>query len=132
MMAEILPDELWQSIKQEIPEYKPSPRGGRPRASDEDCMRGILFVLKTGMQWNMLPSDAFGVSGVTCWRRMREWAKEGVFARIWHNHLQALAWVQAVDWERALVDADSVPAKKKGMPQAETPQTEAGRAANAI
>ena len=35
-------------------------------------MRGILFVLKTGMQWNMLPSDAFGVSGVTCWRRMRE------------------------------------------------------------
>lgn len=131
-MAEILPDELWQSIKQELPEYNPSPKGGRPRASDEDCMRGILFVLKTGMQWNMLPSDAFGVSGVTCWRRMREWAKEGVFARIWHNHLQALAWVQAMDWEHALVDADTVPAKKKEMPRAKTPQTEAGRAANAI
>ena len=86
-MAEILPEALWERIKQEIPEYEPSPKGGRPRASDEACMRGILFVLKSGIQWNLLPSDAFGVSGVTCWRRRREWHEQGVFQRIWDNHL---------------------------------------------
>ena len=122
-MAEILPEELWESIKQEIPEYKPSPKGGRPRASDEACMRGILFVLKSGIQWNLLPSDAFGVSGVTCWRRMREWHEQGVFKRLWDNHLQALAWADGMDWSHALIDADIVPAKKGVRRQAKTQRT---------
>lgn len=131
-MPQILPDALWESIKHEIPDYEPSPLGGRPRAPDRACMRGILFVLKTGMQWNMLPSDAFGVSGVTCWRRLRDWTQQGVFERIWDNHLQALEWADGIDWQRALVDSDTVPAKKKARPRAETLQTAAERAPSVI
>lgn len=131
-MAEILPEALWESIKQEIPEYVPSPKGGRPPAPDEACMRGILFILKTGMQWNWLPADAFGVSGVTCWRRMRQWHEQGVFKRIWDNHLQALAWADGIDWSKALIDADIVPAKKGAMSQEKIPQTEAEWEVNAM
>lgn len=34
------------------------------------CLRGVLFVLRTGLPWEWMPQEVFGVSGVTCWRRL--------------------------------------------------------------
>ena len=44
---------------------------------DRDALTGILFVLKTGIPWQMLPTEVFGVSGSSCWRRFDEWTAAG-------------------------------------------------------
>lgn len=51
---------------------------GRRLADDRTALTGIVFVLKTGIGWNQLPRDLLGVSGVTCWRRLRNWTEVGV------------------------------------------------------
>src|SRR3954470_18213802 len=47
--------------------------GGRPPVDDRDALRGVLFVLKTGIPWQALPTETFEVSGSSCWRRFEEW-----------------------------------------------------------
>jgi transposase len=63
------------------PRPPPSPKGRRPPVDDRDALRGILFVLKTGIPWQALPAEAFGVSGSSCWRRFGEWNRHRHLAR---------------------------------------------------
>ena len=49
-------EAVWEAISPLLPEHKPSPKGGRPPVSDCACLEGIIFVLKTGMPWQMLPT----------------------------------------------------------------------------
>ena len=59
MSKELLPDELWQEIEPLLPPRPPrSPKRGRPPVDDRDALRGILFVLKTGIPWQALPTEA--------------------------------------------------------------------------
>lgn len=76
-----IPDVLWNNLKKFIPEYKESKKGGRPRSDLRKVMNGILYVLRTGCQWNMVPRE-FG-TGATCHRYFQEWEKAGVFRKIW-------------------------------------------------
>lgn len=131
-MSRLLPDELWEVIEQYLPQYQPDPRGGRPRASDYDAMRGILFVLKSGLQWQMLPTEAFGVSGSTCWRRLHEWHEAEVWDQVQALLHRSLDYADAIDWERALIDSDSIPAKKGGLTPAQTQWTEENPAPSAM
>jgi transposase len=61
----------------------------------------------------MLPEE-FGCSGVTCWRRLRDWQKAGVWRRLWRALLDTLGHSGLVDWSRASLDSASIPAKKGG------------------
>src|SRR5579883_2397088 len=56
-MDTLLTDELWNTIVLYLPEHAPSPKGGRPRVPDKDCLRGILFVLREGIRWQSLPKE---------------------------------------------------------------------------
>lgn len=47
--------------------------------SDRACLTGILFVMRSGIPWQMLPQELGGGSGMTCWRRLRDWQAEGVW-----------------------------------------------------
>jgi transposase len=51
-------------------------------------LRGILFVLHTGIQWEFLPQGLGFGSGMTCWRRLEEWNRAGVWQRL-HELLMA-------------------------------------------
>ena len=51
-MALLVPDDLWLAIELLLPPVRPKPKGGRPRASDRAALAGILFVLRTGIQWH--------------------------------------------------------------------------------
>ena len=72
--------ELWQQLQPLIPAFVPSNKGG-PRkrtVSDEAALNGILFVLQTGIPWEDLPQSMGFGSGMTCWRRLRDWQAAGV------------------------------------------------------
>lgn len=77
------------------------------------ALTGILFVLKTGIQWNALPREMGCGSGVSCWRRLRDWHQAGVWERLHQVLLEELEGAHLLDWSRASLDSLRVPAKKK-------------------
>src|SRR5215208_5445557 len=90
----------------------PGRKGGRPRVPDRAVLTGVLFVLTSGIPWEMLPREMGCGSGVTCWRRLRDWQKRGVWKRLHLVLLERLAEADRLDWSRAAVDSRSLPAKR--------------------
>lgn len=77
IVDKLVSDELWEAVEPLLPPEPPKPKGGRPRMPPRAVFSGIVYVLKTGIPWRMLPKE-FGCSGVTCWRRLRDWCIRGV------------------------------------------------------
>ncbi len=123
MSKELVPDALWREVEPLLPPRPPSRKGGRPAASDRDCLRGIVFVLKTGVPWHLLPREAFGVSGTTCWRRLRDWTEAGVWTKLHRRLLNRLAERGVIDLSAAAVDSASVRAVFGGATPAPTRST---------
>src|SRR3712207_1056419 len=113
MSRELVADDLWSTIGPLIPREPPKPKGGRPRVPDRVALRGIIFVLQTGIPWEYLPKE-FGCSGMTCWRRLRDWARAGVWHRLHTVLLERLEVAGEIDWSRASLDSASIPAKGGG------------------
>lgn len=112
----LVSDELWKLVEPLVPPRPPIKHGrtGRPRVPDRAALAGIIFVLKTGISWNDLPAELGCGSGVTCWRRLREWQRAGLWDRLHRTVLDRLGQRGLLDWSRAAVDSVSVRAKKKG------------------
>ena len=92
-------DELWAKIEPLLPEHRNTHRygGGRPRAKDRTCLNGILFVLRTGCQWNALNATGICPSS-TAHDRFQEWVKAGVFQRLWKAGLLEYDKLKGIDW----------------------------------
>jgi transposase len=108
----LVSDDLWEAIEPLLPKEPPKPQGGRPRDPDRAVLGGIIFVLRTGCPWRLLPQELGCGSGTTCWRRLRDWQAAGVWERL---HTRLLNWLgdeATVDWSRATVDSVSVRAKR--------------------
>ena len=116
MAKALLSDQLWEVIEPLLPPEPPKPKGGRPRISNRAALTGILFVLKTGLQWEMLPQEMGCGSGMTCWRRLRDWQQAGAWERLHKVLLDKLNEAGEIGWSRASIDSATVPAKgvKKG------------------
>jgi transposase len=132
MAKELLPDALWARIAPLLPPEPPKPKGGRPRVSDRAALTGILFVLKTGIPWEYLPAEMGCGSGMTCWRRLRDWYQAGVWRRLHQVLLEELAQADRIDWDRAALDSAAVPAPGGAKKRARTQRIEANRARSAI
>src|SRR6266540_240969 len=109
MAKPLVSDELWQFVEPLIPKVERRYRfPGRKRIDDRKVLTGILFVLQTGIPWEYLPKEMGCGSGMTCWRRLKEWQEAGVWQRLHEVLLARLREADRIDWSRAVIDSSHV------------------------
>jgi transposase len=110
MAKAIIDDELWALIEPLLPLAKPRRfrYPGRKPVGDRAALTGILFVLKSGIRWSDLPAEMGCGSGISCWRRLREWQRVGVWDPLHGILLAKLRAADRIDFSRVAVDAISV------------------------
>jgi transposase len=99
-------DGFWAVLEPLLPE-RVSQRTGRPRVDDRIAFTAILFVLVTGVPWRVLPRE-IGCSGVTAWRRLRDWQAAGVWDRLHRELLRRLNALGRLDWSAGVVDGSHI------------------------
>lgn len=108
MAVELLSDELWNQVQPLLPAHRDHPKGGRPFADDRACLRAIIFILRSGIAYQLLPAEVFGVSGSTAWRRLRDWTVAGVWPQLHACMLNRLGKLDQIELDQAVVDSQSV------------------------
>lgn len=120
MAKELVSDALWGLIEPLLP--KPKRRRfrhpGRKPLDRRKVLTGILFVLKSGIPWELLPPEMGCGSGMSCWRYLRAWQRAGVWQKIHALLLAKLREADQIDWSRAVVDSASVRAVGGGKKRA--------------
>jgi len=130
-MAPELDDELWNLIEPLLPRTKRRYRHpGCRRIDDRKVLSGILFVLSTGIAWQRLPPELGFGSGMTCWRRLRDWQQAGVWQRLHELLLAKLRQAERLDFSRAVCDSSSLRALLGGVRPDRAPSTAAEPAAS--
>ena len=130
--AELLPtiwqvdDELWEIIESVLDELDPPAKTGRPRTGQRQALNGIIYVMRTGGQWNQLPQEFGDDSSVH--RTLQRWIAKGVFERIWAILIQNCDELGGVNWEWQSADAAMGKARFGGISSAQTPRIAANQA----
>ena len=116
MAQELVDDELWSIVEPLLPKPKRRRKryAGRKPLDRRKTLCGILFVLKSGIPWEMLPQEMGCGSGMTCWRRLRDWQQAGVWDRLHHALLTHLRAADKIDFSRAIADSSSIRAVHGG------------------
>ncbi|WP_435838606.1 transposase [Streptomyces celluloflavus] len=75
--TDLVPDDLWERV---VPLVPPAPERrrrypGRLRVPDRAALAGIMYALRTGVAWRDVPAESVDCSGVTAWRRLRDWTE---------------------------------------------------------
>jgi transposase len=99
-------NDLWNEIRKILPKEKPVNTVGRPIVPYRKVLDGVLYVLRTGCQWKMLPKE-YG-SGSTCHRRFQEWNGTGVFKKIWIRLLKIYDDLIGINWTWQSLDSISI------------------------
>ena len=108
----VVSDEPWALIEPLLPDPAPKLVEGLPRVPDRLALRGILFVLHTGIQWEYLPQELGFGSGMTCGRPLAAWNEAGVWDRLHAVLLKELRSKNKLDWSRAVIDSTHVRAAR--------------------
>ena len=102
-----IPDNLWNEIKNILPDKKPENTIGRPVVPYRKVFDGIMFILRTEYQWKMLPKE-YGSGSTTCHRRFQEWRQSGIFDRLWTRLLKIYNHKRGIKWNWQSLDSISV------------------------
>ncbi len=109
-----VPDETWLRVE---PLIRAAERGRpgrrRVRVDDRAALTGILFVLSTGVSWAHLPRELGCGSGMTCWRRLREWNERGVWEELRRVLAVELSGASRIDWSRARIEVRPPAARRR-------------------
>ncbi len=125
MARPILDDDLWALIEPLLPPPKPrrSRNPGRKPLENRAVLTGILFILQTGLRWDLLPQEMGCGSGMSCWRRLRDWQAAGVWDELHEVLLARLRAADQIDRSRVIVDSSSIRAIGAGQKRDPIPQT---------
>ena len=125
MARPILDDDLWALIEPLLPPPKPrrSRYPGRRPLDNRAVLTGSLFILQTGLRWELLPREMGCGSGMSCWRRLRDWQEAGVWDQLHEVLLARLRAADKIDWSRVIVDSSSIRAAGAGQKQDPVPLT---------
>ncbi|GJH30022.1 hypothetical protein CBA19CS42_35920 [Caballeronia novacaledonica] len=97
-----------------LPNYGATVTQGRKPLDNRAVLTGILFVLQTGLRWDLLPREMGCGSGMSCWRRLRDWQEAGVWDELHELLLARLRAADQIDWSRVIVDSSSIRAVGAG------------------
>jgi transposase len=130
MSHELIDEAIWTRLAPLIParRVRRGHRHGRTPIPDRAILTGILFVLRSGIPWQMLPRQMGCGSGSTCWRRLVRWQCRGVWQRLHETLLAELRRRGRLDQRWTVVDSASVRALRGGKKLDRTPPIAARRA----
>jgi transposase len=97
-----IPEKVWAQLDALLPNYRQSPKGGRPRANLRGVANGIFYVLRTGCQWKALPPH-FGKPS-TVHRYFQEWTQLGVWKQFWKRCLRKYDQRKGIAWRWQSLD----------------------------
>ena len=105
-------DRMWERVRPLLPPRPPRPKGGHPFADDKACFAGIVYQLRNAIRWNDMPEQF--PSGVTCWRRHRDWTRAGVWPKVWKRVPSELAAAGELDTSELFLDATFAGSREGG------------------
>jgi len=132
MSQALIDDAIWARLEPLLPKRRPKRghRHGRAPIPDRAILTGILFVLRSGIPWQMLPRQMGCGSGSTCWRRLVRWQRTGVWQRLHETLLAELRRRGRLDQRWTIIDSGSVRAVRGGKKLDRTQPIAARRAPN--
>jgi transposase len=119
-----LTDEQWSVLAPLLLPPEKQTRRGRPRRGDKELLEGILWVLRTGAQWEHLPRPEYPPKS-TCFERFQEWNERGVFPNVLGQLYELLEEQEVLDLREAFIDG-TFSAAKKGAQMSVRPRREKG------
>ena len=123
-------DALWATFQSILEELDPPPEAiGRPRADPRRILNGIIYVMRSGCQWNRLP-EKYG-SDSTVHRTMQRWIQRGVLQRFWAVLAENCEELGGLDWQWQSADGAMGKARFGGIISVPTPQIVGKTAPNA-
>ena len=132
MSKALVSEERWSFVEPELPAPPTvGPRGGRPAVSNRQTFTGIVFILKHGLSWQAIPAELNCGSGSTCWRRFRDWTRQGVWARLHQKALRELGEADELKAQVCTIDSASTRALWGGPTPGRIPPIGRRTAANA-
>jgi transposase len=128
-VEELVADQMWAEIRLRLPPPKPR-RSKNPGQKPMDARRAltrILYVLKSGIPWEVLSQELGCGSGMSCWRYLNAWQKADAWQRIHKVRLCRVRGSNKIDFSRAVIDSASVRATLGGARRGRTRRTEGRR-----
>lgn len=122
-------DELWSIIQVILDELDPPAGTGRPRTGQREALNGIIYQMRSGVQWNQLPTRFGDDSSVH--RTMQRWIARGVFERVWAVLMENCEELGGLDWQWQSADGAMGKARFGGTASAQIPRIVRKTARNA-
>ncbi len=124
------PDDLWNNVIVPVVDALDPPKHtGRKRIDLRSALNGLIYNLRTGCQWNVLPKQFGDDSSVH--RTFQRWITQGVLDEIWAVLVGHCEGLSDVDWTWQSADGFMGKARKGGIASDRTPRIEPRTAQNA-
>jgi putative transposase len=98
-----VPDEMWRGISEILGPEKAAGTVGRPAVAYRIIFDAIIYVMRTGCQWQAIPREKYA-PGSTVHGRFRQWVKAGVFEQAWQLMLEVYDDLVGIDWKWQAMD----------------------------
>ena len=113
-------DEFWALVEPLIPtslrasdkEYKRKPGGGaKATYSNRIYFSAIVYLLRTGIQWNAVPREKFnGLGSSALHDKFQKWQRAGFFQALWRRGLAEYDELEGIAWEWQAADGTNIEA----------------------